>query len=98
MSSRRIFLLAFSTLLWAGVLTAQSGSRPLHEEPLGDVILDPAAMKVLSELTAPASCLDGKAAAMFACRGVTLQSFVSLDTMLSILPGSSPVLSGSALW
>ena len=98
MSSRRILLLALSTLLSAGVLTAQSGVRPLHEEPLGDVILDPAAMKVLSELTAPASCLDGKAAATFDCRGVTLQSFVSLDTMLSILPGSSPVLSGSALW
>src|SRR5713226_8547361 len=98
MFARRIFFLVLSALLLAGTLSAQSGVRPLHEEPLGDVILDPAAMKVLSELTAPASCLDGKAAATFSCRGVTLQSFVSLDTMLSNLPGSSPALSGSALW
>lgn len=98
MSLCRIIPKALFVLFSAAIAAAQSGVRPLHEEPLGDVILDPAAMKALSELSGPAPCVDGMAIGMFACRGVTLQGFVSLDTMLGLLPGSVSNASGSALW
>ena len=100
MFEHRIRLLILSTLLSAGTLTAQSGVLPRHEEPFSEPIQDLAAQKVLAELTAPAACVDGRAAGTFACRAVTLQTFVSLNAMLpaSTPPGTPPEPSGSALW
>jgi choice-of-anchor B domain-containing protein len=74
--------------------------RPLHEEPLGDILQDPYAQRALASMAAPASCQDGMALGTFPCRGIDLESFVSLDKMLAdtVLPGTAPDPAGSALW
>jgi hypothetical protein len=72
---RRVLLSLTSALLFAagidplyGSGLIRSGATPLHEEPLGDPIQDPAAQKALAQMTGPASCESGMAVATFACR------------------------------
>lgn len=90
-----LFALIPSTLFAWG-----PGAIPLHEEPLADPIVDVAAQKALEAMAAPASCQDGMALATFPCRGIDLESYVSLPAMLAdtVAPGSLPNPTGSALW
>jgi len=82
------------------LLAAGSDFRPLHEEPLGTPIDDPYAQRALAAMTAPAACQGGMALGTFACRGIDLESYVSLNAMLADTypPGSLPDPNGSALW
>ena len=66
---------------------------------LGDILQDPYAQRALASMAAPASCQDGMALGTFPCRGIDLESFVSLDKMLAdtVLPGTAPDPAGSAL-
>jgi choice-of-anchor B domain-containing protein len=108
MTFPRLTRLAFLAALCAGVLVpaaapAQAvpfGVTPFHEEPFGTPIDDPAALKALVEMSAPASCESGTALATFPCQGIDLQSFVSLDALLSgsVASGTPPPPTGSALW
>jgi choice-of-anchor B domain-containing protein len=93
-----LFAAGIDPLHGSGILP--SGAAPLHEEPLGDPIPDPAAQKALARMTGPVSCESGMALATFACRDIDLQGFVSLDALLSdsVAPGTPPNPSGSALW
>lgn len=72
---------------------------PAHEVPggergayAGDLATDPDALARLSALAGQAACTGGRAAGMFACEKVDLQSFVALD---ELIPGAR---SGSNLW
>ena len=97
---RRPRFLALLLLLPGVLLAAGSGVRPLHEEPLGDPIDDPYAARALAAMTAPAACQSGMALGTFPCRGIDLESFVSLTAMLAdtFPPGTLPEPNGSALW
>src|SRR5436309_3522779 len=97
---RRLFLQSFALLLSSSLVSAPSGLAPAHEEPLGSPIADPAARKALEGMAGPAACQGGMALAAFPCRGIDLESYVSLDAMLAdtIPPGALPEPSGSALW
>jgi choice-of-anchor B domain-containing protein len=88
-------LLIPSVLLASGISV-----RPFHEEPLGDIIQDPHAQNALAAMAAPATCQDGLALATFPCRGIDLESYVSLNAMLAdtVPPGMAPDPAGSALW
>ena len=96
----------FLSALCAGALAAAGASgvslkvTPFHEEPLGTPIDDPAALQALAAMTAPAACAGGMALGTFPCRRIDLQSFVSLDALMSgtVPPGTPPAPSGSALW
>lgn len=73
-------------------------ARPSHEEPAGggvyagEVVEDPKALAAAAGLTGPAACTGGRAAGVFSCSNVDLESFVSLA---ELFPGSR---SGSNLW
>ena len=108
MAFPRLTQIALLASLCAGSLTPAAaraqvvpfGVTPFHEEPLGSPVEDPVALRALAGMTAPASCDGGLALATFPCRGIDLQAFVSLDTLLadSVAPGTPPSPSGSALW
>jgi choice-of-anchor B domain-containing protein len=88
-------------LLVPGIAFASGhGLFPLHEEPLGTPIADPAAQKALEAMTGPSPCDQGMALGTFPCRGIDLEGYVSLTAMLADTspPGTPPNPSGSALW
>ena len=85
---RLLALAAPAFLLFAGA-SGGPGIRPTHDEPLA---VDEEALRRLAQLEGPAPCVDGLAAELFPCEGVTLQSFVSLG---ELLPGA---VSASGLW
>ena len=87
-------------LIPGALLASGSAVRPFHEEPLGEILQDPIAQRALASMTAPATCQDGTALGAFPCRGIDLESYVSLDRMLAdtVLPGTAPDPAGSALW
>src|SRR5262249_2863726 len=87
-------------LIPGALLASGSAVRPFHEEPLGEILQDPIAQAALASMPAPATCQDGTALGAFPCRGIDLESYVSLDRMLAdtVLPGTAPDPAGSALW
>jgi choice-of-anchor B domain-containing protein len=94
---RRLLVVSVLALAVFSTVAAGQGSlRPLHEEPggayAGDLDFDADAVARLAALAGPAPCVNGRAADIFACEGVDLQSFVSLT---DLRPGA---ISGSNLW
>ena len=87
-------LLSLALTLVCAVAAGQASTH--HEEPggayTGEIAVDTDALTRLAALTGPAACVNGRAADLFACEGVDLQSFVSLA---DLRPGA---LSGSNLW
>jgi choice-of-anchor B domain-containing protein len=80
---RRLRSLSLVLLGLAAVSSVSSGqARSKHQEPggayTGDLAYDADAIAHLAALTGPAPCVDGRAADVFPCQGVTLESFVSL--------------------
>jgi choice-of-anchor B domain-containing protein len=73
------------------------GLSPAHEEPSTggagqELTVDPGALEALARLQAPAACIDGRAAGIFPCRGVQLDSFLPLGIL------EAEARSGSNLW
>lgn len=85
---RSLSLVAPAFLLFAAA-SGGPGIVPTHDEPLA---VDEEALRRLAQLEGPAPCVDGLAAELFPCEGVTLESFVSLG---ELLPGA---ISASGLW
>lgn len=82
----RSLALAVPAFLLFGAASVGPGV-PTHEP-----IVDEEALRRLAQLEGPAPCVDGLAAELFPCEGVTLESFVSLG---ELLPGA---ISASNLW
>lgn len=85
---RSLALVTPAFLLFAAA-SGGPGIVPTHDEPLA---VDEEALRRLAQLEGPAPCVDGLAAELFPCEGVTLESFVSLG---ELLPGA---ISASGLW
>jgi choice-of-anchor B domain-containing protein len=86
---RRFLLPVLALTLFSTAADAEerSGSpvRTKHEEPggayTGDLAYDADAVARLAALTGPAACVNGRAAEIFACEGVDLESFVPLSDL-----------------
>ena len=85
----RSLVLATPAFLLFAAASGGPGIVPAHDEPLA---VDEEALRRLAQLDGPAPCVDGLAAELFPCEGVTLESFVSLG---ELLPGA---ISASSLW
>ena len=97
---RRLLVSILALIVVCSVATAEerSGSpiHTKHEEPggayTGDLAYDADAVARLAALTGPAPCVNGRAADLFACDGVDLESFVALTDL------RAGARSGSNLW
>ena len=82
-----ISILALIVLCSVSPAEERSGSpiRAKHEEPggayTGDLAYDADAVARLAALTGPAPCVNGRAADLFGCDGVDLESFVALTDL-----------------
>jgi choice-of-anchor B domain-containing protein len=87
-------LLALALTLVCAVALGQASTK--HEEPggayTGELAVDADALARLAALTGPAPCVGGRAADMFACEAVDLESFVALADL------RAGARSGSNLW
>lgn len=96
----RFFSSTLALIVLCSVTSADEASgsplRTKHAEPggvyTGDIAYDANAVARLAALTGPAPCVNGRAADLFACEGVDLESFLPLPAL------RAGARSGSNLW